>query len=253
MALRKMSSPLSAQQKLVNHRNVWRQKPLLRRLYQEYYRRIEKQLPARSEQVVELGGGSGGLKTYFPTALSTDLVYCNWLDVVVDAEAMPFVSGKIDAFVGIDVLHHIDRPIRFFQEAARCLRPGGRILLVDPYISPVSYVVLKLFHPEPVNFAQDFFGKEAQDGLSLKDPWDANMAMATVMFWRQKSSFLKMFPGLQIIHQERFDWIWPLSGGFSCPALIPESWGEWLCGISRWKAMNDYSAFHAFVAIEKTA
>jgi len=43
-----------------------------------------------------------------------------------------------------------------------------------------------------------------------------------------------------------------LTGGFSYPALVPARWAEGLCRISRWRLANRLSAFHAFVAIEKT-
>jgi len=247
-----VTSPLSsARQKLAAHRDVWQHKPLLRRLYREYYRRVEEQLPLSAERVVELGGGSGNLKAHLPTVFSTDLVPCDWLDAVLDAEVMPFVSNRIDAFVGVDVLHHLQHPLRFFREAERCLRPGGRILLVDPYISPFAYLVFKLLHPEPVDFSSDLFTESVDNGSSSKDPWDANQAMATVLFWKRRDTFERQFPRLRILTRETFNWVWPLTGGFSYPALVPARWAEGLCRISRWRLANRLSAFHAFVAIEK--
>lgn len=243
----------AAQEKLASHREIWLRKPLLRRLYQEYYRRLVDMLPLKATRVVELGGGSGNLKGSIPTVISTDLVFCSWLDAALDAQAMPFTENRIDAFVGVDVLHHIEHPLRFFREAERCLCPGGRILLVDPFVSPLSYVVFKLFHSEPLNMSQDFFGAPSANGAFPKDSWDANLAMATVLFWRERAAFQSLFPRLRIIHLETFDWVWPLSGGFSYPALVPERWGDWLCRIGRWKLANSVSAFHTLVAIEKIA
>jgi 2-polyprenyl-3-methyl-5-hydroxy-6-metoxy-1,4-benzoquinol methylase len=35
----------------------------------------------------------------------------------------------------VDVLHHLEFPVVFFREAARVLRPGGRVLMVEPAIT----------------------------------------------------------------------------------------------------------------------
>jgi SAM-dependent methyltransferase len=45
---------------------------------------------------------------------------------------MPFEDGTADAFVMLDVLHHVPTPAEFCQEASRCLRPGGRIVMIEP-------------------------------------------------------------------------------------------------------------------------
>lgn len=251
-ATQSMTPSLSARQKLIGHREIWQRKPVLRRLYREYYRRIEDHLPSGATHVVELGGGSGNLKTHLPTVISTDLVACDWLDAVLDAQAMPFANSRIDAFVAVDVLHHLEHPLRFFREAVRCLRPGGRILLVDPYISPMSFIIFKLLHPEPVDLSVDFFTDSEDTELFGRDPWDANQAMATVLFWKRKERFERQFPRLRILSRQAFDWVWPLTGGFSYPALVPPRWADWLFRISDWELANKVSAFHAFVVIEKT-
>jgi SAM-dependent methyltransferase len=48
-----------------------------------------------------------------------------------DARALPFPSGAFDAVYSIDVMEHLDEPglARFFAEASRVLKPGGRFYL----------------------------------------------------------------------------------------------------------------------------
>ena len=49
---------------LMEQRRTWQDKPVLREVYQDYYRRIaQASRPGRS---LEIGGGSGNLKSFLP-------------------------------------------------------------------------------------------------------------------------------------------------------------------------------------------
>lgn len=51
--------------------------------------------------------------------------------IVGDAENLPFEPQSFDAVLCSNSFHHYPRPDRFFAEAARVLRPGGRLILRD--------------------------------------------------------------------------------------------------------------------------
>ena len=51
--------------------------------------------------------------------------------MVGDAENLPFGDGRFDAVLCSNSFHHYPHPERFFSEAARVLRPGGRLILRD--------------------------------------------------------------------------------------------------------------------------
>ena len=51
--------------------------------------------------------------------------------VVGDAEDLPFDSESFDIVICANSFHHYPRPQRFFDEVARVLRPGGRLVLRD--------------------------------------------------------------------------------------------------------------------------
>lgn len=46
-------------------------------------------------------------------------------------ESLPIADGELDAATLILVLHHLAEPATAIREAARALRPGGRLLVVD--------------------------------------------------------------------------------------------------------------------------
>jgi SAM-dependent methyltransferase len=52
--------------------------------------------------------------------------------VTADGARLPFTDGCFDVVLIRDVLHHVPEPQTVLAEARRVLRPGGRILLVEP-------------------------------------------------------------------------------------------------------------------------
>jgi SAM-dependent methyltransferase len=55
----------------------------------------------------------------------------------VDAHHMPLEDNSIDLLYGYGVVHHLPDLDRFFQEAHRVLKPGGRTLFMDDAYAPV--------------------------------------------------------------------------------------------------------------------
>ncbi len=124
-----------------------------------------------------------------------------------------------------DVLHHIPYPLRFFAEAQRVLRIGGRVVMTEPYISPASRLVFKLAHPEPVVPSAKVFGTDGKNDpcpLRGSGAFASNQAMPTQIFFRDRRLFESRFPQLKIIALHRRSlFVYPLSGGFSGPKLLP--------------------------------
>lgn len=203
---------------LHRHREIWQQKPVLRQLYADWYRGMVGWLtPGRT---VEVGGGTGNLKEYASGVCCTDIVHLPWLDVVADAQRLPFQTGALANLVLFDALHHIENVSLFFDEALRALKIGGRIVLMEPYISWASWPVYRLLHPEPVDFTQDPLTlRTPQPG---RQPFDSNQAIATILFEKELSRFQARYPQFSLRHLSRLAFFaYPLSGGFEHPSLIP--------------------------------
>ena len=90
-------------------------------------------------------------------------------DREVSADALPFADAALGALVLFDVLHHLPDPRRFFQEASRALRPAGRIVLCEPYVSLLSYPVYKFLHDEPLRRR---IGEAARRRMCEHFSWD---------------------------------------------------------------------------------
>lgn len=59
-----------------------------------------------------------------------------------DVTALPFAAAQFDAIVSFDVLEHVPDYPAALREFARCLRPGGRLLVTVPFLedSPATVV-----------------------------------------------------------------------------------------------------------------
>ncbi|WDL97280.1 methyltransferase domain-containing protein [Alicyclobacillus sp. ALC3] len=70
-----------------------------------------------------------------PAMLATARTHLRNVDnltyVVADAEHLPFLDASFETVTCRIAAHHFPHPEQFVQEAARVLRPGGRLLLVD--------------------------------------------------------------------------------------------------------------------------
>ena len=75
---------------------------------------------------------------------------------------------------GLDVLHHLEAPADFFREAARVLHAGGRLALVEPWITPFSWVVYRFFHQEDCRLGVDPWNPFPASG---KDSFDGDAAV----------------------------------------------------------------------------
>jgi SAM-dependent methyltransferase len=202
------------------HRRSWRANEALQALYRAWYGRVREALPPRElGPWVELGSGPGFAKEIIPELALTDVVQAPWHDREVAAEAMPWPAQSLGGIVLFDVLHHLPEPTTFFAEAVRVLRPGGRIVMCEPYVSPVSRVVYGLFHEERLDFRADPLGDARARGA---DPFDGNQAVPTTLFFKRRADLERRFPALRVLSVERLAGLaYAASGGFSRPPMLP--------------------------------
>jgi hypothetical protein len=92
-------------------------------------------------------------------------------------------------------------------------------VIVDPYCSPVSGPVYRRFHHERTDLAAPSFEKDERTGAA---PLESNQARTTLVFYRDRAQYLERWPELSIVDERRFAFVlYPLSGGFTRPPLLP--------------------------------
>jgi cyclopropane fatty-acyl-phospholipid synthase-like methyltransferase len=52
--------------------------------------------------------------------------------------SVPLATESQDAIYSVEAVVHTQHPERYFQEASRLLKPGGKLILVDDYLTPRS-------------------------------------------------------------------------------------------------------------------
>jgi SAM-dependent methyltransferase len=205
---------------LTDYRAVWNTKPVLRLVYGDMFERIARQcVPGAT---LEIGGGIGNLKEHLPELWSSDIQFGQHLDLVADGQRLPFADGALGNIVMVDVLHHLEYPVSFLREAARVLRPGGRIVMVEPAITPLSYLFYHLIHEELVDMSADplLEGEPDPD----RDPYASNQAIPTLLATKYRDQLEARIPQLKV---RTVDWfapfVYPMSGGFKRWSLLTRS------------------------------
>ena len=237
---------------LKKHREIWQKKKILRDIYYDWYRLIEENM-VDDRPVLEIGSGGGNFKEFFPDVISSDFIGCEWIDLNLDAHVLPFRENSLGNIIFIDVLHHLANPVHFFSEAQRVLQNNGRIIMLEPYMSPCSYIIYNYFHQEDVDFEIDVWNKRIASN-NKKPAFDGNSAIPTLMFSKEIERFHKEFPGLKVIKKDLLTFIlYPLSGGFDRKSFVPAGMVKYIAFIEKIiRPFGLFFAFRTFVVIEKS-
>ncbi|ARN84555.1 class I SAM-dependent methyltransferase [Candidatus Nucleicultrix amoebiphila] len=245
-----------SQEITLSHREIWNNKPVLRAVYHNYYDLILSQtIPGT---LLEVGGGSGNFASYLNklssskhTLYSTDITKAPDTHVVSDAHFLPFANNSFDNIVMMDTLHHLERPLKFLNESYRVLKNKGRLILLEPGMTPLSILFFKLFHDEPIHMNVN----PLEDGPLSNDrkPFDANQAIPDLIFNKFQAQFLSLFPNFVICKiQRKSVFAYPLSGGFKKWSLIPNRCIQHALKLDeKLEFLSSLLSFRLFIVIEK--
>lgn len=196
-------------------RDIIQEKAFLRALYSEWYEQILKILPKKND-VLELGSGAGFLQEILPSVITSEVFETPGVKLIADACNLPLPDKSIDAIVMTDVFHHIPDVSRFLLEATRCIRPGGKIVMIEPWRTPWSEWVYTHLHSEP-------FSPDGGWKIPCTGPLSgANGALPWIVFQRDSVLFQMQHPQWRIRNIEpMMPFSYLLSGGVSMRSLMP--------------------------------
>jgi SAM-dependent methyltransferase len=239
-------------QRQVMHRAQWERKETLRLLYEDYHRRLLDSCPAGP--ILDIGAGTAHVKALRRDVFCADILSFPGIDVVADAHRLPFRGEAFSGVVMLDVLHHLERPIAFLEEASRVLRPGGRIAMTEPAMTTVARRFYDRFHEEPVEMEADPFAQVVVN--PDRDPFDANQAIPTLLFASDaaRRRVEQDVPSLRVRSVEWHSLLaYPLSGGFQNWCLLPASLVTPLLRIERSMpdAVKRHFSFRMTIVLER--
>jgi hypothetical protein len=200
-------------------------KPLLKAIYDEWYSMLAAELPPGNGPVLELGSGAGYCDRYIPGLITSEFLHCPSVQLRLDAQQMPFGDRSLRAIVFTGVLHHVPNVRLFFSEAARSIGPGGKVLMIEPWVTAWSRLAYKHLHHEP-------FSPEAKEwSFPSSGPLSgANIAIPWIVLERDRHLFESEFPQFEIEQVRPFlPFRYVVSGGLGMRSLMPGfTNGMWL-------------------------
>lgn len=201
------------------HAKLIQRKIFLKNIYIDFYNRILNCLGSKNKNgfIVELGSGGGFIKEIIPTVKTSDFMKLPNLDLQFSALKMPFKKNSVNAFLMIDVLHHIPDANKFFEEVNRCLKQNGQLIMIEPANTLFGALISKYLHHEPYLPMSKDWKFKSSGPLS-----GANLALPWIIFFRDRQKFEKKYKYFKVVKLEAhtpFSYV--ISGGLTLPSLLP--------------------------------
>ena len=236
------------------HRKILHKKCMLRSVFVEFhhlFNNLSKRYFLGEGLEVELGSGISPIRDSYPNVLATDIVPANHLDKVINAEKMDFKDKSVRVIFGQNCFHHFPHPDIFFSELERVIVPGGGCILIEPYYgSFASFLYKHLFRTEGFDKSYRSWNAPITGPLN-----GANQALSYIVFVRDRNSFLKKHPTLEIVHHERLgNYLrYLISGGLNFRQLLPDSLTSMIRLLEKflWPFSRFFSLHHIIVIRKK--
>lgn len=201
--------------------SIMKNKKCLNDIYTEIYKLmmdLRKKYLTSDGKVLEIGSGGGFLKDLYPEVVTSDVKDINNVDMVINAENLPFEDNSLDSILAVHVIHHIPDIELFLQEANRVLKVGGGIVCVEPYWGPFGRFVYKNLHPEPFDMNAKEWNLDGDNPMT-----SSNQAMSYLLLKRDRELFEKKFPNFKLVYNKQFGFIrYMMTGGIWLNKKLPD-------------------------------
>lgn len=204
-----------------SHREAMLAKLILRSAFDELYDSFEQVSGPLTEygSTVELGAGLSLIKERFPFVTTADIRDLPGVDKVVDAQETGYSDGAIHAVLAINLFHHVSDPGLFLAEMARILKPGGRLVVIEPSRTVLSRFVHSVIHED-----EYFDLSEPYDRVMVSGPL-SGANQARIHLYLREGTGGPLPEGLRLVRREflRSTVRYVISGGLNFRSLAPAS------------------------------
>lgn len=201
--------------------SLWQTKPVLQEIYKSFYQLIKQNLSLNIDGLtVEIGSGIGRLKEVIPHCICTDIFNNQYIDQAENAYKLSFADSSLSNLILFDVFHHIEYPGTALKEFHRVLKPKGRVMIFDPAISLLGFLVYGLCHKEPINYRKKIAWFAPDDFCPERSSYYAAQGNVSRIFHSMDyKNALKDWEQMRSIKLSAISYV--ASGGYSKRALYP--------------------------------
>ena len=176
------------------------------------------------DSILEVGAGAAISNIFVSrNIVRTDILPFNEFNVLGDCamERLPFKDSSFDAVLAFDSIHHSEQPSKAILELLRVTRKGGKIILVEPFVSLLSYLPYKIFHHEDTSWN---FKEQGSIELSLQNhnPETGDQGVSRFIINQLSNWRSTNFPKLTVSTTYLSPFSFFATGGVSRPLKTPE-------------------------------
>jgi SAM-dependent methyltransferase len=203
------------------NRNTYQNKKLIKIIYNNYYKKIKKNIYiSNNRKILELGSGGGNIKKVIKKCITSDQFKNKNIDRIENIYKINFKKNSISNIILIDVFHHLQFPSLALKEIHRVLIKNGRIIMVEPAMGYIPRIIYKIFHYEPNGFNLKIKWNNIPKKIPSSNEYFAAQSMPWRAFFLKKLNLKSKY---KINCIEPFsDFAFLLSGGYSYKALYPK-------------------------------
>jgi SAM-dependent methyltransferase len=225
------------------------QKPGLAVLYREWYRHQRKHLAHVDGIILELGSGAGFIKQEIIDAKTSDVIPSMGTDYCINAlDIGEQLNNSLSNILMVNAFHHINDSEKFLSAVNAALRPGGRLIMIEPWLNAWSTFCYRLVGHEPLNPDQQGWSFPSNDPLL-----DSNQAQPWIVFSRDKKRLKQEFTSLNVLLiQPMMPFSYLLTGGHGFPTGLPAGCIR-LCRSIEKRGLDQHLGMFALIVVEKSA
>lgn len=204
----------------IRNRETYKNKKILRLVYNNYFNLIKKNLFENSKYPILEIGSSGFIKEIIPNCITSNLIKN---DPMIDREENIFNLNYGNEFYSniilVDIFHHLRFPMLALKNLHRVLCNNGRVILIEPAMGLVPRVIYKIFHHEPNGFNFKINWLDNPNQIPEKTDYFAAQALSWRAFVNEELDCSDLFKKKTVNYFSDFAYLG--SGGFSFSSMYP--------------------------------